>query len=128
MGVQFREWANWARSRKFAAMVLVMVTLAIGTVIGTLVSGRVGATRAMLANGATPLDLPNPVSMSNAFAAIVSHDQPAVVNISTTQVIERRDESPHGAAAARIPFRISSTASSIPPRKSLRPNAAWAPA
>jgi S1-C subfamily serine protease len=39
---------------------------------------------------ATPLVIPDPVQLSSAFASIVTRVQPAVVNISTTQVIERR--------------------------------------
>jgi serine protease Do len=40
--------------------------------------------------GATPLAVPNPVQLSGSFAAIVKQDSPAVVNIATTQVIDRR--------------------------------------
>ncbi len=90
MGIQFRELAGWARNRKFMATVLVMVTLSIGILIGTVISGHVGATRIVLTSGATPLELPSPISMSSAFSTIVAHDEPAVVNISTTQVIERK--------------------------------------
>jgi serine protease Do len=45
---------------------------------------------AMRDQGATPLAIPNPVQLSGSFAAIVKQDSPAVVNIATTQVIERR--------------------------------------
>ncbi len=96
MGVQLREIASWAWNRKFIATVLVMVTLSIGILIGTVISGHVNATHAPAASGATPLELPNPVSMSNSFAAIVSRDEPAVVNISTTQVIDRKQQQPQG--------------------------------
>ena len=88
MGLQLRELASWAQSRKVLAAVLVALTLSIGIMIGTVVSGRVGATR-ILANGATPLVLPTPVEMSHAFGAIIKRDGPAIVNISTTQVIDR---------------------------------------
>jgi serine protease Do len=89
MGLQLRELASWARNRKWLAMVLVMLTLSIGILIGTLVSGRASATRSILANGGTPLVLPSPIEMSHAFSGIVKRDQPAIVNISTTQVIDR---------------------------------------
>lgn len=88
MGVQFRELVDWAQNRKVLATLLVLLTLSIGIVVGTLVSGHVGATR-VLANGATPLVLPAPVEMSHAFGAIVKRTEPAVVNISTTQLIGR---------------------------------------
>ena len=98
MRLQLSELAGWARNRKFLAMMLVVVTLAIGILIGTVISGHVGATHIVLSSGAVPLEMPTPVSMSNSFAAIVSRDEPAVVNISTTQVIERRGptDSPSG--------------------------------
>ena len=89
MGLQLRELASWARNRKILAMMLVMLTLSIGILIGTLVSGRVSATRPILASGGTPLALPSPVAMSHAFGGIVKRDEPAIVNISTTQVINR---------------------------------------
>ncbi|HZP33060.1 MAG TPA: trypsin-like peptidase domain-containing protein [Candidatus Acidoferrales bacterium] len=100
MRIQLRELASWVGNRKLVAGLLVALTLCIGIIIGTVVSGRVSATHAFLPNGATPLDLPNPVSLSNAFGAIVERDEPAVVNISTTQVIERKGEGPgHGGGA-----------------------------
>ena len=92
MGIQLRELTGWVRNQKFIAGALVALTLSIGILIGTVISGRVTATHSFLPNGATPLDLPNPVSLSNAFGAIVERDEPAVVNISTTQVIERKGQ------------------------------------
>jgi serine protease Do len=94
MGIQLRELRNWARKQTFVVGALVALTLSIGILIGTVISGRVTATRAILSNGATPLELPNPVSLSNAFGAIVERDEPAVVNISTTQVIDRKGQPP----------------------------------
>jgi len=91
MGMQLSEFAAWARNRKVLASLLVTVTLAIGIVIGTVASGRVGASHpAAAGTDATPLVIPDPVQLSSAFASIVTRVQPAVVNISTTQVIERR--------------------------------------
>ncbi len=90
MGAQLRELATWTWNRKFLAAVFVGMTLAIGILIGTVISGRVSAEHASLVKGAELLTLPNPVSMSTAFSAIVKRDEPAVVNISTTQVIARK--------------------------------------
>jgi serine protease Do len=92
MGMQLREFAAWARNRKILATLLVTVTLAIGMVIGTVISGHVGASHPGLASDATPLAIPDPVQLSSAFASIVAKVQPAVVNISTTQVIEHRGQ------------------------------------
>ncbi len=43
MGMQIREFAAWARNRKVMATLLVTMTLAIGMLIGTVISGHVGA-------------------------------------------------------------------------------------
>jgi len=89
MGLQLREFAAWVRNRKILATLLITLTLAIGMIIGTVISGHVGAAHPSLAVGGTPLAIPDPVQLSSAFATIVKQVQPAVVNISTTQVIER---------------------------------------
>src|SRR6201988_1335311 len=100
MGTQLREFAAWARNRKILAALLVTVTLAIGMLIGTVITGHVGAGPSHPAVGVTgtPLAIPDPVQLSSAFAKIVSQVAPAVVNISTTQVIERhgKGRNPHG--------------------------------
>lgn len=92
MGMALREMVSWGRKRKLAATLLVIVTLAVGIVIGTLVSGRVSALPQLreVRTGPEPLAVPSPVELSNAFAAIAGRLEPAVVNISTTQVVERR--------------------------------------
>jgi serine protease Do len=89
MGMQIREFTTWVRNRKFLATVLVTVTLAVGMLIGTVISGHVGAAHPAAGVGGTPLAIPDPVQLSSAFATIVNKVQPAVVNISTTQVIEQ---------------------------------------
>jgi serine protease Do len=86
MGKQIGEMFSWARQRKLLFTLLVVTTLGIGVVIGSIGSGHVAAMRDQ---GATPLAIPNPVQLSGSFAAIVKQDSPAVVNIATTQVIER---------------------------------------
>ncbi|HYB59959.1 MAG TPA: Do family serine endopeptidase [Methylomirabilota bacterium] len=89
MGIALKEILGWARSRKFLASLLIGLTLGIGILIGTLISGRVSATRPPFSLGTAPLAKPDPVQLSSAFASIVNKVEPAVVNISTTQVIER---------------------------------------
>src|ERR1035437_3054816 len=100
MRMQLREFGAWARNRKVMATLLVTMTLAIGMLIGTVISGRVGASHPAAAVDGTPLVIPDPVQLSSAFAAIVSKVQPAVVNISTTQVMERGKQG-HGAPSQR---------------------------
>ncbi len=89
MGIQFQELFGWARRRKFFAALLVAVTLGIGILIGTVLSGRALATHDQSATGAALLAVPDPVILSNAFSGISKKLGPAVVNISTTQVIEK---------------------------------------
>ncbi len=89
---QVRNMVDWTRRRKLIATVSITATLVIGIFIGTLVSGRVSAMRgfAFAGTNATPLALPDPIPSSNSFSAIVNRVEPAVVNIATTQVIDRK--------------------------------------
>src|SRR5215469_11820525 len=90
MGVQFYELVSWARRRKVFAALLVAATLSIGIMIGTLISGRALATHGQNgASGASLLAVPDPITLSNSFSTISKKIGPAVVNISTTQVIEK---------------------------------------
>jgi serine protease Do len=83
--------SNWLASSKFLGGFLLTVTLGLGILIGTLVSDHAGADHPALFSGlATHLSMPAMVPSSNSFAQIVTRTQPAVVNISTTQVIDRR--------------------------------------
>jgi serine protease Do len=88
MGVQFQELWTWIRRRKIFASLLVIFTLALGIVLGTLLSSRAPATHAQT-TGAALLAVPDPISLSGAFSQISKNLSPAVVNISTTQVIEK---------------------------------------
>jgi serine protease Do len=73
------------RRQKLLSFTLILFTLAIGIVIGTLVNtGAKAAKDNTAAPGATPLTIPNPVPLQNSFAAIAKQVEPSVVNISTT--------------------------------------------
>src|SRR6266403_3158952 len=95
MGEQVRELFNWARRRKILAAVSVAFTLAVGILIGSVVSGRVSAMKSIGFSGttATALAVPDPIPSSSSFAGIVNRVEPAVVNIATTQVMERKPSS-----------------------------------
>ena len=92
MGDHVRELLNWTRQRKILAGVFVGFTLVVGILIGSVVSGRVSATKGFGFPGttATTLTVPDPIPATNTFAGIVNRVEPAVVNIATTQVLERR--------------------------------------
>ena len=92
MGQQVKELFDWARRRKILASGFVILTLAVGILIGSIVSGRVSAMKTLSFAGtdATPLAVPDPIPSSNSFSTIVTRVEPAVVNINTTQVLERK--------------------------------------
>src|SRR5213082_605869 len=95
MGEQVKEILNWARQRKILASAFVALTLLVGILIGSLVSGRVSATKGFgfAGTNATALTVPDPIPATNTFAGIVNKVEPAVVNIATTQVLERKQSS-----------------------------------
>ncbi len=105
MGHEVREIFNWARQRKVLATLFVTVTLGVGILIGTVVSGRVSATRGFNGTTATLLAVPDPVQLSNSFVGVVNKVEPAVVNISTTQVIERRRSRRNQQPDSQDPFQ-----------------------
>jgi serine protease Do len=75
------------RAQKLLSFTLLVFTLAIGIVIGTLIDANTGVKAAKdssAAPGATPLVIPNPVELSNTFSQIAKQVEPSVVNISTT--------------------------------------------
>src|ERR1700722_18838805 len=75
------------RRQKFLSFTLVLFTLAIGILIGTVMSIGVKAAKDQVAApGATPLQIPNPVLLQNSFATIAKQVEPSVVNISTEYV------------------------------------------
>ncbi|MGC1167328.1 MAG: Do family serine endopeptidase [Candidatus Acidiferrales bacterium] len=90
MGIEFIELVTWMRRRKIFASLLVAFTLGIGILIGTLISGHAQATRGQTStSGASLLVVPDPVTLSTSFSTISKRLGPSVVNISTTQVIEK---------------------------------------
>src|SRR6266849_4697720 len=65
--------------KRLLYLTLIIATLTIGVVIGTIVSGGVKAGE----QKAQTLVIPDPVSLSNAFSQIAANVGPAVVNINT---------------------------------------------
>src|SRR5579859_1356460 len=93
MGEQVKEIFNWARRRKFLASFFVAFTLVVGIMIGSVISGRVSAMKSFSGTNATPLSVPDPIPSASSFTGIVNRVEPAVVNIATTQVLERKPKS-----------------------------------
>lgn len=103
MGEQGKERQQWSRRGKMLAATFVAFTLAIGILIGTVVSGKTSAMKSatFAGKGATPLPIPDAIPASNSFASIVNRVEPAVVNISTTQVMDRKPSSKRRAQPQR---------------------------
>jgi serine protease Do len=79
------KFTDKLRNQKLLSFTLILFTLSIGIVIGTLInSGAAAKDGPTVAPGATPLVIPNPVELSNTFSQIAKQVEPSVVNISTT--------------------------------------------
>ena len=89
MGAHMRHVREWSPARKMLAASLVILTLAVGILIGTVMNSGVAARPPQGASDASPLAIPNPVQISTHFASIANRVEPAVVNISTIAVSER---------------------------------------
>src|SRR5580658_6513958 len=75
------------RRQKFLSFTLILFTLSIGIVIGTLVqTGAKAAKEQTAAPDATPLVIPAPVQTDNDFTRVAKLLEPSVVNISTEYI------------------------------------------
>src|SRR5690349_19849234 len=86
-----RVSAFWARFKtlRFAYTLPILLTLAIGILIGTVISYSVkGQEKKNSSADATPLSVPSPQQLSNQFAQIAKDVEPSVVNINTESVIK----------------------------------------
>lgn len=86
-----RARAFWVRikANRLAYTVTILLTLAVGILIGTVISyGVKGKEGQNKASDATPLTIPAPQQLSNAFAQIAKQLEPAVVNINTESTIQ----------------------------------------
>src|ERR1700756_469988 len=75
------------RRQKFLSFTLILFTLSIGIVIGTLVqTGAKAAKEQTAAPDATPLVIPSAVQTENEFTKVAKILEPSVVNISTEYI------------------------------------------
>src|SRR5277367_3338069 len=88
-----RESAFWARlkANRWAYTLTILVTLSLGILIGTVISYGVKGKEGQKSSDATPLTVPAPQQLSNAFSQISKQLEPSVVNINTESTIK----SPH---------------------------------
>jgi serine protease Do len=93
--------AMWMRMKahRWAYTLSILATLTVGILIGTVISQGVKGKEGQKSD-ATPLTLPSPQQMSNAFSQIAKQLEPSVVNINTESTIKnvrrRRGANPGG--------------------------------
>src|SRR2546429_5967825 len=85
-----RESAFWARlkANRWAYTFTILATLTVGILIGTVVSSGVKGKEGQKSSDATPLSVPAPQQLSNAFSQIAKQLEPSVVNINTESTIK----------------------------------------
>src|SRR3989441_685029 len=95
-----RASAFWVRlkANRLAYTLTILATLAIGILIGTIVSRGVKGQESKKGSDATPLSVPTPKELSNQFSQISKQLEPSVVNINTESTIktQRRRHGPAG--------------------------------
>ena len=121
MNSQVSGFGQKLKKNRFASTLVILATLTLGILIGTVVSAGVKGKEKNSSADATPLSVPTPVKMSNQFSQIARQLEPSVVNINTESTIKNphgrrgmppgQDEGPGRAATKTIPSRISLTAS-----------------
>jgi serine protease Do len=83
--------AMWMRMKAhgWAYTLSILATLSVGILIGTVVSYGVKGKEGMgQKSDATPLSMPSPQQMSNAFSQIAKQLEPSVVNINTESTVK----------------------------------------
>jgi serine protease Do len=85
-----RESAFLARfkANRWAYTFTILATLTVGILIGTVVSYGVKGKEGQKSSDATPLTIPAPQQLSNAFSQISKQLEPSVVNINTESTIK----------------------------------------
>src|SRR5581483_3974184 len=88
------RWLEWVRRQKLLSLSLVLVTLAIGIMIGTLLNTGVHAARGQASPDASPLVVPSPVQLGNEFSKLAKRLEPSVVYI-TADYMPKASDNPH---------------------------------
>src|SRR5580700_11801549 len=84
------SWAIWLRlkTHRWVYSFSIAITLALGILIGTVVSSGVKGKEGQKSADATPLAVPSPKQLSNVFSEIAKELGPCVVNINTESTIK----------------------------------------
>lgn len=76
------------KANRFASTLVILATLTLGILIGTVVSAGVKGKEKSPASDATPLTIPSPQQLSSQFSQIARQLEPSVVNINTESTIK----------------------------------------
>jgi serine protease Do len=91
MDLQQTGWRQRMKANRFASTVVILATLSLGILIGTVVSAGVKGKEKAATSDVAPLTVPSPQQLSSVFSQISRQLEPAVVNIRTESTIK----SPH---------------------------------
>src|SRR5690349_13716786 len=90
------RWFRIMRQQKLLSLTLLLVTLSIGIVIGTLINTGVHAAKTQApAPDASPLVVPNAVQLGNEFTKLAKKLEPSVVYITADYTPRVATENPH---------------------------------
>jgi serine protease Do len=88
MDSQVSGFGQKLKKNRFASTLVILATLSLGILIGTVVSAGVKGKEKNPSADATPLSVPSPVKMSTQFSQIARQLEPSVVNINTEATIK----------------------------------------
>ncbi len=86
-----RDWIQWIRQSGWPTRLAILATLAVGILIGTLISNGVRASKPVSTADAEALSIPSPAQLSSSFNHVAEEVEPAVVNI-TSQTVPRTSQ------------------------------------
>ena len=86
-------WRDKIRGGRLVTTFTILGTLSACVLAGSILTGRVSAKQAVDSSDAKPLQVPNPVTLSNGFSAIAKQVGPAVVNINT-EILPKESATP----------------------------------
>jgi serine protease Do len=93
-----RDVSTHLKSRRWMYSFSIVATLAVGILIGTVISFGVKGKEGQKSSDATPLSIPSPQQLSSTFSQIAKQLGPSVVNINTETTIKtphrRRGQTP----------------------------------
>jgi len=98
-----RVFLEYLRNRRLLSTFTITATLAVGILIGTLVTNGVKGKETPNSTEATPLQVPAPQQLSSAFSDIAKRLEPSVVNINTESTIKPRREGQNRGRQGRTP-------------------------